>query len=74
MSIFRIGPSKDTFITNATTFDGQSGVLSNFGKTPSLTLFARPEEFPRGVARILLQFPTTELSRKDIRRTNNSFF
>lgn len=68
MGLYRIFPTKDNWITTKqvnTAANVMSG--SNHGKDPALAVFAVKEEFTSGVnqlARILIQFPITELSGK----------
>jgi hypothetical protein len=69
MGLYRIFPSKDSWITNAS-IDGTNGnraTGSNFGSSPTLRVFAIKDELTSGSrewGRILLQFDTTELSGK----------
>ena len=68
---YRIYPSQDTTITNATlTTPNITGTISNFGASTELFLFANPPTNsnynldPVGISRALIKFPLTDLSGK----------
>ncbi len=69
MSLYRIFPSKDAYITNRF-LQGSTSVRatgSNFGATPTLRIFAIKDDVSSGaseLARTLIQFNLTELSGK----------